>query len=470
MRRLLRIEARRNALLPLLPLLLVLLWLTPIVQHLEPVALWPDRSTDLQSAIHLIGPFTAAAAAWMASRERRRLMEDLLASTPRSLWKRWMVTWTATCGWSVLFYVVVGAVLFSITALQATWGHLVIWPALSGLASLIVCSILGFAAGRLAPSRVTTPLAGIGVVFAMTVAMESALHGQAAGLLSPLYPSIGLESSVFYAIRPDLALVQIICYLGVGVAAFGLVTFRSHGGDRVVRRCGVALAAAGLTLVTAAVGLVSTSHRDGQGVIVPALHDAATDRAIPFTPVCTHSPLPVCMHPAYAHANELTAFDTTVNKIAAPLVGTPGLPIRAEQLPGGDNGNPGSGVEGNPPTLRLPHFIVHGNSIEPSGFAADFRTRIALALVTTAGTVPANKPCHCRASTGDTTSPAQRALALYLLRQAGYTPTAGLIPDDAAVTAAARRLTALTPTARHSWLTTRMAALRAGTLSLTEFP
>jgi hypothetical protein len=468
MRRLLRIEARRNALPPLLPVCLVLLWLTPIAQHLEPVALWNDRSADLQGAVRMIGPFAAGTAAWMASREHRRNMTDLLASTPRSPWRRWMATWTATCGWAVLFYAAFGAVFFSITAVQATWGHLVIWPVLSGLTSLIACSTIGFAAGRLVPSRVTTPLTAVGVFFAMTAGMEDALHGGALGRLSPIYPSISLQSSVFYAIRPGLTYLQISCYLGVAVVAFGLITFRSHAGSPTIRRAGTALTAGGLALATAAFGLASTSHRDGQGVIVPALDDAATDRAISYTPVCTHSPLQVCMHPAYAHANELTTFDTTINKIAAPLIGTPGLPVRAEQLPGEDAGNPGSLVGGDPPVLHLPHFIIHGHTIQPPDFAAAFRTRIALALVIPAGTAPAVTSCHCSAA--DATSPAQRAVALYMLRQAGYTPSTGLIPNDTAATTAAQRLATLTPTARTTWFTSHIAALRVGTLTITELP
>jgi hypothetical protein len=302
----------------------------------------------------------------------------------------------------------------------------------------------------------------------MTAGMGSAVHGGTFGRLSPIYPSIGLESSVFYAVRPDLAYVQVSCYLGVALAAFGLITFGGHAGSHTVRRVGAALIAGGFALVTISFGLISTSHRDHEGVIVPALHDAATDRAIPYTPVCTHSPLPVCLHPAYAAANERTTFDTTVNKIAAPLIGAPGLPVRAEQLPGEDKGNPGSLLEGDPPILHLPDFIIHGHTLEPPDFARAFRTRIALALVIPVGVVPADKSCRCSAA--DTTTPAQRAVALYLLRQAGYTPHTGLIPDDTTVSTAARRLAALTSTARTTWFTGHIAALRAGNLTITELP
>jgi hypothetical protein len=66
--------------------------------------------------------------------------------------------------------------------------------------------------------------------------------------------------------------------------------------------------------------------------------------------------------------------------------------------------------------------------------------------------------------------PAQPAVALYLLRQAGYTPDPGLISDDTTVTTAAQRLAALTSAARAAWLTRTLTAVRAGTLTLTELP
>jgi hypothetical protein len=96
------------------------------------------------------------------------------------------------------------------------------------------------------------------------------------------------------------------------------------------------------------------------------------------------------------------------------------------------------------------------------------RTRIALALVTPAGTSPAVRSCHCAAAAA--TTPAQRAAALYLLDQAHYPASPALIPADPAVTMAARGLAALMPAARHAWLTAHMAALRAGALTIAELP
>jgi hypothetical protein len=466
---LLRTEIRRGALLPLLPVMAALLWLSPIAQHLRPVALWTDRSTDLQSAIQVIGPFTAAVAAWMASREHRRAMADLLASTPLSPWRRWAATWFATCGVAIAFYAFLGALLFAVTSAQATWGHPVVWPVLSGFTALIACSALGFAAGRLAPSRVTTPLAAVGVFALMAAGVASAVRHWGPGVLSPMYPSISLNASVFYAVRPDLCYLQVGCYLGLTAAAFGLIVLRGHAGARAARRAGAGLAGLGLIVMAAAFGLLSTSHHDAHGLVVPLLHDAASDRKIPYTPVCTRGrPVPVCLHPAYARANELAFFDTMINAIAAPLAGVPGLPTRAEQSPGGDQGSVVVLVAGSPPVLELPDDIVQGNSIGPAAFTAELRAMVALDLVTRDGTRPAGRSCRCAVGAG--TTPAQQAAALYLLDQAHYPASSGLISADPAITATARGLAALTATARHTWFTSHITALRAGTVTLQELP
>ena len=117
---LLRIEARRNPAPLVLPLLALLLWLTPLAQNTRPVALWLDRSVDVGASVELLGPFAAAAAAWTASRDHRRKMTDLLASTPRNPYARTLAAWLVSLGWMVAFYVALAAAYLSITATQAT--------------------------------------------------------------------------------------------------------------------------------------------------------------------------------------------------------------------------------------------------------------------------------------------------------------------------------------------------------------
>jgi len=127
------------------------------------------------------------------------------------------------------------------------------------------------------------------------------------------------------------------------------------------------------------------------------------------------------------------------------------MPVRAEQAPAAP-----SGVQGDPPVLPIQPFIIQGTSLPPAP-AESIDADIALSLF-----VPAHvDPEHA--------TPAQRGLAVYLLRQAHDNPS-GVWPLDQAITAAAARFAALAPAARTAWLTTHLAALRAGSLTPQDIP
>ena len=279
---LLRLELRRNAMPLLLPALAILLALSPIARNLTPVALWPDRSTDLQSSIQVFGPFSCGVTAWMASRSRRRGVEELLASTPYDPWRRSMATWLATTGWAVACYLVLGVVVFTVTAFEATWGGPVWWPPAVGLLALIMCSAMGFAVGLRVPGVVVPPLAAVGSFALMAAGAEAAQAHVVVALLGPLTPSIGLSSSVFYEVRPDLSLVRILCYVGVLAVALAAMVFR-------VVRATVGLLATGVVCVAAAGLLISTAVVDQQGVVVPAVHDSAVTTRRPASSAATCS-------------------------------------------------------------------------------------------------------------------------------------------------------------------------------------
>jgi len=454
---LLRIEARRNPAPLVLPLLMLLLWLTPLAQNTRPVALWLDRSVDVGASVELLGPFAAAAAAWTASREHRRRMTDLLASTPRNPYARTLAAWLVSLGWMVAFYVALAAVYLSITATQATWGGPQWWPVIAGLVALIMCSAGGFALGLLLRTRFATPLAAVGTLAVIMGTMSAAVNSNAAiGLLSPLYPAFGLNATVFYAPQPDLAILKIVCYVGVLVLALGLAAWHFRADRPSVRGTGAVLLAAGLAVTAAAGGLDATARFGNHGIIVPAFHNAAADRAVRYTPVCSHTPLPVCVHPAYDGGSELTALATIINKIADPVVGIPGMPARAEQAPAASSDY--GGLHGDPPVLDFQPFIVHGTSLQPQSFAQYFAESIALSLV-----IPGHSPIAAA-------TPAQQAIALYLLRQAHDPAVLGLFPADPAVAAAAARLAAESPAARTAWLTTHLAAIRAGHVTPQDIP
>src|SRR5262249_60685681 len=104
------------------------------------------------------------------------------------------------------------------------------------------------------------------------------------------------------------------------------------------RRAGAARLAAGLAVSAAAGALDATARVGNHGIIVPAFHNAAADHAVRYTPVCSHTPLPVCVHPAYDGGSELAVLASLINKIAAPVLGVPGMPARAEQAPAAPSG------------------------------------------------------------------------------------------------------------------------------------
>jgi hypothetical protein len=462
MTRLMRLELRHSATPWILPLLAVLLFITPLARNLTPVALWLDRSVDVEGSVQLIGPFAGGVGAWMAYRERRRRLDDLLGTVPHSPWTRAMVTWLASLGWIVAFYLGLWAVFFAITATQATWGSPLWLPGLTGLAATVLCSAAGFAAGLWWPTRYVAPVTAVATLGAI-LGLRAAVPNDRAlgpGLLSPIYPSFGLDASVFYHPRPDLPVLKLALYAGLLAVALAATVLHARDEPRRVRRGGVVLLVAGLALSSAACGMETTVRNTGHGVVLPAWHPAVTARAVPYTPVCSHAPLPVCVHPAYAGGHEPAVLSGILNGLTVPVLGIPGMPVRAEQMASANATDDGAyGVRGDPPTLYFGAFIMHGGTLQPPAFDRAFKSLMALSLFTATGAA------H-RAAT-----PVQQALALYLLQQAHDSPEPRVVAsDDPAIATAAARFTVLPSQTRTAWLTTHLATIRADSLTLEEIP
>jgi hypothetical protein len=113
--------------------------------------------------------------------------------------------------------------------------------------------------------------------------------------------------------------------------------------------------------VTAA-GLAGTARLEVTGWVIPALHDAASGRPIPYTPVCSRSAVPVCVHPACR--GYLPDMTVALSPVLRQVAGLPGAPVRVvpaatsyldqttthlDLTAGG-----GPAVSGIPPVLRLP--------------------------------------------------------------------------------------------------------------------
>ncbi len=89
--------------------------------------------------------------------------------------------------WVLAVFLCFVAVLYAVTAYQATWGGPPLWPVAVGAAELAAACAVGFAAGVFVPSRFTAPLAAVGSYLVSMVAFRQAL-GATGGyaLLSPM--------------------------------------------------------------------------------------------------------------------------------------------------------------------------------------------------------------------------------------------------------------------------------------------
>ena len=134
----------------------------------------------------------------------------------------------------------------------------------------------------------------------------------------------------------------------VVLGALGLAR-AADAGPRL-RRAAAVLGVAGLAATGTAIGLVGTAHQGAAGEVIPALHDAANDRLIAFTPVCGQAGgVPVCVHPAYrAYLDDVTAgFRPVLSEVA----GLPGAPARITQIGDPTLSPPVGKFGGSPPVF-----------------------------------------------------------------------------------------------------------------------
>jgi hypothetical protein len=514
--RLLRLELRHNAMLWMLPVVIVLFWLTTYRKAMAMPPLWNMRTASMQTGalIAFICPVVGAAT-WMGSRESRRRTVDLVAIAARPRWARQLATWAATTGWALLGYLGCVAVLYGVTAQQATWGGPLWWPVAVVAASLAAMSAAGFAAGTLFPSRFTAPLAAIAAFFVLALSTQPIHGSHSYWQISPIVTGpwdAGNRADVatFYPFLPDLAIAQVMFLTGLAVAVLGALALPAGPGGRWLRRPAAAIATAGLLAAGTAVALAGTGRMDAHGMIaIPALHDAASDRPLRYTPVCARTAIPVCLNPAYA--SYLPATAAGLRPVLNEIAGLPGAPARISQAAPIYTQGPGSSVgvglagpalSGVPPVYHLllsgqldgPALTTHelaaamradaGPSIvasvmHDSGGASPAQHAVLAALMMTAGLPPqglspgimpignsasGTLPRGCQASGArcPTVRSSRAARAISELAP-------GAIPGSPAY-AAARRFAALPASARHAWLVSHLAALQAGRITLAQLP
>jgi hypothetical protein len=484
--KLLRLELRHNAMAWMLPVAIGLFYVTSYRKLAAMPPLWNVRADGLQSGAILafITP-AVGAAAWMGAREARRRVSELTASTARPRWARLLTVWAATCCWALAGYLVCVAAAYGMTARQAHWGGPLWWPVAVAGVSLPALTAIGFAAGTLLPSRFTPPLAAVGAFFALALSTELIVGSQSYWQIAPLVTGPwddGHDAGVatFYRYLPDLPIAQLMFLGGLTVAVLATLALgRNSGGPRL--RAGAAvLTAAGLLAAGTAVDLAGTGRMNAHGMIaIPALHDAANDQPIRFTPVCSRTAIPVCLNPAYA--SYLPAVMTVFRPVLSQIAGLPGAPVLVSQAAaryqqGAGNSIrisldlPGPGGHQAVRYLLLPDQLA-GPAMTPGELASDLRWSAAPALLVTL--------------IGDNagSSPAQQAVTTAMMVIAGLPvpgrPPAtvieviGPLPEVAPGSpayAAARRFAACPAPVRRAWLAAHLTALRAGRVTLAQLP
>lgn len=242
-----------------------------------------------------------------------------------------------------------------------------------------------------------------------------------------------------------------------------------------MRAIATTIAAVGIALAATGGGLAATARVSATGGIeVPALHDAASDRPIPYTPVCAKvsGTFRVCVHPAYR--NYLGRTVSSLRPVLAELAGIPGVPVRAVEVPGQslpsavmeDDGN--GVVAGNPPVYR---FSMN-NAITQVPDADQFRDGFEQDIVHAVILGQADGNLGAGGFQPDEGTPAQQAVVYGLLSAIGSSAYGSCwgCRETPSVLKAGVKFAALPAAARHAWLVRNFAALEAGRTRLAEVP
>jgi hypothetical protein len=486
--RLWRIELRRSSMPLILPLIALLFWFDSYRPSTSQAPLYPLVTFWNMGQGHTIidfGPFVAGMAAWIGSRDGRRRTADLVMATPRPRWVAQLATWTATATWAVLAYLVFVGVMFAVYAGHGVRGEPPWWWVAVGAIAVLTFSAAGFTLGVLFPNRFIAPVAAFAGFLVMMMSSQTGFKDNSGwALLLPTNSNgnFQLDSGIFYPYLPDLPIARMMFLAGIAAALIAIAGLSAAAGGRRVRMIAAAVTAAGVALTGTAVGLAGTARLGSHGIVIPALHDAASDKLITYTPVCAGSGFRVCLNPAY----KMYLSDTTAALTAAAdtVTGLPGAPVRAVQSPAFYDSSDGGGGQwmtmgGNPPVLSVPlgaYDFLPG----PTGFSSVPITPVS---VFNQNAWVLFFQAFVGAGHGPGTL-AQQAVQAALLHGVGvpFSDLPGLVsnagsgvsgpPGKAAgpVYAAARRLAALPQATRHGWLATHLAALRTGHLTLGQLP
>ena len=249
----------------------------------------------------------------------------------------------------------------------------------------------------------------------------------------------------------------------------------------VLVACGVAASATAFSLTGTARNSFPT------GWEIPALHDAASDQPIPYTPDCTGGAFTVCIHPAFDPY--LGAMSAALQPAAAEIAGLPGAPVRAEMTSGdalpavaGTTSvyaySTGAGRSRRRVVLGHPGHGAHGGLGARGAAGLHHLVRLRPGRAGLVRPDPGRRRrwrsrCWPRSapryrSTRSSAGRARSRRVEHVGRSAGRGTQPGA--TAAQITAAASRFESLSSAARHAWLAANIAALRSGAITLAQIP
>ncbi|MGI5207177.1 hypothetical protein ACQEU6_37075 [Spirillospora sp. CA-108201] len=404
--RVLRLDARRTALLVAVPVLTVLGTAAACLSLSPAVAYWDNSVVALVNAVRLLGPAAAGLAAWTAVRERPLdYLRDLTARSPATgvLFDLLLLSSAA-----LVSYIVATAVVVAVTLVHPHAGQPQPLGVVSGAGALVLHVVVGYLTGRVAPHRATAAL-----VLAAT-SLWAALRIPGMSWWSLLPPAAFPHIQLFTTLRPAVFAVQVLWAAGLTTALILAYVMWATRRLLLVLPLAVALAAT----ASATLGL----HRSG-----------GTVSLVQAEPVCRRWPITVCVHPALRDA--LPQLMAAATPLAARLNGTPGAFTMVEQRPAWMPVTVADGVAG-----------VHLDEGLSPGYASRAVRQISEAL---------KDPRACAAGDG------YRALVdAWLL---------GDEPPAVAGTRAGHRFASWTEQRRRDWLRLHFAGYRACTLGPHDF-
>ena len=505
--RILRTELRHSAFVWVIPLLVLLFIYDPFRTASTYPALWPLRSTVV---LNKFWPdlviFAAGFSAWSGSREGRRNVSDLLATTARPAWTRQLSSLAATAFWVIAVFLAGVIAIYVSTSRTATWSGssiwpVALWPVVIGAAGMLAVCAFAFTLGALFPGRFTAPIVAVSIMIVTLYAFRQAVGDNggstgAVGVLSPDGSVPGNDWGLFYPVSVGVPIVQLMFMLGVAVAAIavlglsprtggvgwrGALSAVTAGGARL-RTVAVSLLAAGVALVVAAFVLAGTANvSDPTSTLqIPAI-DGGAAMPISYTPDCAGTTFQTCVHPAYKPYLSWVA--DALDPLIAQLSGLPGVPASAREVPGSrlpPAVNQGFGMG---QIVNRSYEFSLSNAVPFSPTKPGVTRTLELDLAQQVIIGPVGKFVTARngnqAFQPNSGTPAQQAVMTGLLKVVGdnvavkasaQSVTAGQVVASAQVIAAAAKFAALPAATRHAWLAAHWTALKSGKITLAQLP